>query len=122
MVHPRWDTSKQKLAVLYYYTIQQNEGMQPAATSLHFLFTLSRSLSHNHKDCLQCYNTIQHTIVLQRLPFIKGIPWVSQIPWACKTPIINQVMTLKLQHFTRHFFLNFRYGRTAPEPLVGGRL
>ena len=61
MVHPRWSTSTHKLPVLYYYTIQQNEGIQPATTPLHFLFTLSQSLSCNHKDCftvLSFYNGI----------------------------------------------------------------
>ena len=34
----------------------------------------SSSLSHNHKDYF--YNaTIQYTVILQCLPFIKGIPW-----------------------------------------------
>ena len=41
------------------------------------------------------------------------------IEWACKSPIIYQVMTLKLQHFTRNSFLNFFYGGTSPEPLLG---
>ena len=50
MVHPRRDTSTHKLPILYYYTIPQNEGIQPATNSLHFLFTLSQSLLHNHKD------------------------------------------------------------------------
>ena len=41
---------------------------QPCCTSS------SQSLSHNHID--QFYNaTIQYTVVLQCLPFIKGIPW-----------------------------------------------
>ena len=29
-----------------------------------FLFTLSESLSHNHRDCLQCYNTIHSHITV----------------------------------------------------------
>ena len=50
-VHPKWDMSTHKFSILYYYTIQQNEGIQHVATSLHFLFTLSQSLSHNHRGC-----------------------------------------------------------------------
>ena len=101
MVHLRWDTSTQKFPVLNYYTVQQNEWIQPVATSLHFLFTLSQSLSHNHIYCF--YNAaIQYTIILQCLPFIKGIPWENTTgypkPWAHKSPISDQVMTLKLQH------------------------
>ena len=42
-----------------FITVQKNEGIQPAAKLLHFLFMLSQSLSHNHKDCLE-YNTIQY--------------------------------------------------------------
>ena len=66
----------------YYYTVQQNEGLQPATHPLHFLFTLSQSLSHNHKDqfynatiqyiaVLQCYNTIHSHITM--LSFYMGI-------------------------------------------------
>ena len=36
-----------------FITVQKDEGIQLAAKLLHFLFTLSQSLSHNHKDCLQ---------------------------------------------------------------------
>ena len=50
MVHPIWAMSTQKFPVLYYYTIHQKEGIQPEATSVHLLFTLSESLSHNHRD------------------------------------------------------------------------
>ena len=59
VVHPRWATSTQKLPVLYCYTIQQNEGIQIATTPLHFLFTISQYLSHNHKDYFTMlqYNT-----------------------------------------------------------------
>ena len=42
----------------------KNEGIHPAATLLHFLFALSQSLSHNHRDCLQCYNTILSRITM----------------------------------------------------------
>ena len=49
-------------------------------------------------------------------PFIKGIQWENIMgfpkPRARKSPIIDQVMTMKLQHFTTIFFLNFCY---APE-------
>ena len=41
-----------------FITIQKDEGIQPAAKPFHFLFMLS----HNHIDCLQCYNTI-HSLV-----------------------------------------------------------
>ena len=90
----------------YYYTFQQNEGIQPTINPLHFLFTPSQSLSHNHRD--HFYNaTIQYTTLLQCLPFIKGIPWENTTgfpkPWAHKSPIIDQFMSMKLQHFTRHF-------------------
>ena len=71
VVHPRWATLTQKLTFLYYYTIQQNEGIQPVATPLHFLFTLSQSLSHNHRDHFsQCYNTIHSRITMPS--FYKG--------------------------------------------------
>ena len=43
-----------------FITVQKDEGIQPVANPLHFLFTLSQSLSHNHKDCLQCYKIIQY--------------------------------------------------------------
>ena len=39
-----------------FITIQKDEGIQSAAIPLHFLFTFSQSLLHNHIDCLQ-YNT-----------------------------------------------------------------
>ena len=74
VVHPRWATPTQKLPVLYYYTIQENEGIQPTTTLLHVIFTLLQSLSHNHKDCF--YNaTIQCIVVLQCFPFIGELPW-----------------------------------------------
>ena len=47
-----------------FITVQNDEGIQPAAKPLHFLFTLSQSLPHNHKDCLQ-YKIIQYRVVLQ---------------------------------------------------------
>ena len=72
-----------------FITVQEDEGIQLAAIPLHFLFTLSQSLSHNHRDCLQCYNTIPYTTVLQCLSFIGEIPWenttVNPIPWIRKT-------------------------------------
>ena len=74
VVHPRWDMSTLKLPVLYNYTVQQNEGIQPATNMLHFLFSLSQSLSHNYR--IDFHNaTIHYTVVLQFLPFIEGIPW-----------------------------------------------
>ena len=47
-----------------FITVQKDEGIQPTATPLHFLFTLSQSLSHNHIDCLQCYNTIRIRVTM----------------------------------------------------------
>ena len=47
-----------------FITVQKDEGLQPAAKPLHFLFTLSQSLSHNHRDCLQCYNTIHSRVTM----------------------------------------------------------
>ena len=47
-----------------FITVQKYEGIQPAAKLLHFLFTLSQSLSHNQRDCFQ-YNIIPYTAVLQ---------------------------------------------------------
>ena len=44
--------------------VQKDEGIQPAAKLLHFLFTLSQSLPHNHRDCLQ-YTIIPYIVVLQ---------------------------------------------------------
>ena len=43
-----------------FITVQKDEEIQLVAIPLHFLFMLSQSLSHNHKYCLQCYNTIQY--------------------------------------------------------------
>ena len=43
-----------------FITVEKDEGVQTVAIMLHFFFTLSQSLSHNHKDCLQCYNTLQY--------------------------------------------------------------
>ena len=50
MVQPIWDMSTPKFPILYYYPVQENEGIQPATTPLEFLFTLLQSLSHNHRD------------------------------------------------------------------------
>ena len=47
-----------------FITVQKDEGIQPTTKPLHFLFTLSQSLSHNHIDCLQCYNTIQSRVTM----------------------------------------------------------
>ena len=106
MAHLRWATSTHKFLFLYYYIVQQNQGIQLEATQLHFLFTLSQSISHNHKD--RFYNvTIQYIDILQCFTFIKGVPWESTTgfpkPWAYKSPIIYQVMTLKLHYCTKFF-------------------
>ena len=57
--------------------VQKDEGIQPTAKLLHFLFTLSKSLSHNHKYCLQCYNTIHNHVTI--LSFI-GEKYHGKIP------------------------------------------
>ena len=44
--------------------VQKDEGIQPAAKPLHFLFALSQSLSYNHRDCLQCNNTIHSRVTM----------------------------------------------------------
>ena len=44
--------------------VHKYEGIHPATKPLHFLFTLSQSLPHNHRDCLQ-YKIIPYTVVLQ---------------------------------------------------------
>ena len=73
VVHPRWATSTQKLPVLYYYTIQQNKGIQPAATPMHFLFRLSQSLSHNHK---YCFTMLQYnTTCIKMIFFYRELLW-----------------------------------------------
>ena len=74
VVHLRWDTSTHKFPVLYYYIVHKNEGRQPTTHRLHFLFTFSQFLSHNHID--HFYNaTIQYTTLLEFLSFIEGLPW-----------------------------------------------
>ena len=47
-----------------FITLQKDEGIQPATKPLNFLFTLLQYLSHNHKDDLQCYNTIHNRITM----------------------------------------------------------
>ena len=47
-----------------FITVQKYEGIQPTEIPLNFLFTLSPSLSHNHRDILQ-YNTIPYIAILQ---------------------------------------------------------
>ena len=47
-----------------FITIQKDEGIQPIAKPLHFLFMLSQSLSHNHIDCLQYNNTIHNRVTM----------------------------------------------------------
>ena len=37
-----------------FITIPKYEGIQPAATPLHFLFIVSQSIPDNRRDCLQC--------------------------------------------------------------------
>ena len=67
--------------------VQKDEGIQPAAIPLHFLFTLS----HNQRDCLQCYNTIQyHTQSYYNAFLLQGKyhgknTMVNPIPWVRKT-------------------------------------
>ena len=113
--------------LLYYPT--KNEWIQPTSNLLQFLFTLSQYLSHNHKDCFTMlqYNTKQNHITMPSFykwntmgKYHGKISWVSQIPWAHKSPIMDQVVTLKLQHFTRNFFLNVCYGGASPKPSLGG--
>ena len=73
VVHPRWAMPTWKFSVLYYYTIQENEGIQPATTLLHFL-SHSHGLSHTITDIV--YNaTIPYKAVLQCFPFIGELPW-----------------------------------------------
>ena len=75
----------------------KNKGIQPASHPLHFLFTLSQSLSYNHRDnfTMLQYNTrlfynatIQYIAVLQCFYFIGELPWENTtghpIPWAHK--------------------------------------
>ena len=47
-----------------FITVQKYEGIQPAAKPLHFLFMLSQSLSHNHRDFLQCTNTMHSRVTM----------------------------------------------------------
>ena len=54
----------QKEIASHFITFHKDEGIQPTTKSLHFLFTLSQSLSHNHRDYLQ-YNTIQYNTPTQ---------------------------------------------------------
>ena len=79
--------STQKLSILYYYTIQQNERIQPVAkpTTLP-LHSLTVSLTQSRR---MFYNvTIQYTTILQCFPFIRELPWENNtghpISWAHK--------------------------------------
>ena len=45
-------------------TVQKDEGIQPVAKLLHFLFMLTQSLTHNHRDCLQFNNTIHSRVTI----------------------------------------------------------
>ena len=47
-----------------FITVQKDEEIQPVEKMLHFLFTLLQSLSQNHRDCLQCYNTIHSRVTM----------------------------------------------------------
>ena len=47
-----------------FITVQKYEGIQLTEKPLHFLFTLSQSLSHKERDCLQCYNTIHSCVTM----------------------------------------------------------
>ena len=97
----------------YYFIIIPSNKMkgynlqQPHCTSS----SHSHSLSHTVTEIvLQCYNTIHNHFAMpsfynentmgkyHRFPKYHG-----KIPWVHKSPIIYQVMTLKLLHFTRHF-------------------
>ena len=49
-----------------FITVQKDEGIQPATIPLHFLFMLS----HNHRDGLQCYNTIQYNTIHHRITML----------------------------------------------------
>ena len=106
VVHLRWDMSTHKLLVLYYYTIQQNEGIQPTTHLLHFLFTLSQSLSHNRIDrfTMLQYNTQSYyNAFLSQGNYQGKMLWVTQYHgptnyWPTNIPKIS-------------------FGGTAPDPL-----
>ena len=80
--------------------VQKDEGIKPAAKPLHFLFTLSQFLSHNHGDCLQCYNFLHNCVTM--LSFIGEIPWENtavncyQPKW--KTSILREITDMHLNH------------------------
>ena len=71
-------------------TVQKDEGIQPTAIPLHFLFMLSQSLTESQRlfTMLQ-YNKKPYTDVLQLFSFIGEIPWenttINPIPWVHKT-------------------------------------
>ena len=70
-----------------FITIQKDEWIQTVAKPLHFLFMLSQSLSHNHKDCLQCYITIHSHVTM--ISFIgekyhRKILWLTQYHGSAK--------------------------------------
>ena len=101
-----------------FITVQKDEGIQLAAISLHFLFMLSQSLSHNHRDYLQ-YNTIQYPYlaVLQCFYFIGEIPWenttVNPIPWVHKTIGERVYSTLGVQTRLNNISGSGRSGSTT---------
>ena len=87
-----------------FITVQKDEGIHPAAKSLHFLFKLSQSLFQ--------YNTNTILSRFTMLSFIGEIQWenpmVNPIPWVHKT--IGQ-------HTSQKKFL----GALPLNPKVGGR-
>ena len=67
--------------------VQKDEGIQPAVKLMHFIFMLSQSLSHNHIDCLQCYNTIHSRVTILSFIWEKyhgKILWLTQYHGSAK--------------------------------------
>ena len=89
-----------------FITVQKDEGIQPAAKPLHFLFTLSQSLSHNHRDCLQCNNT----------PCYNAFFYRGKIPWENTTVNPPWVHITVGQHTSQKKFS----GAPPPNPKAGG--
>ena len=93
---------------------------QPHCTSSSLSHSLSLTITYHFYNAI-----IQYTTILQWIPFINGIPWENTMgfskPWVYKSPIIDQFMTMKLQHFTRHFFPKFSLQGNYPRtPFWGG--
>ena len=86
MIFPRWATSTHKFPILYYYIIQQNEGIQHTTTPLHFFFTLTASLRQSQRFFYD--STIQYTVALECFPSIGKLPWENSmghpIQWVSK--------------------------------------